>query len=182
MALPVSWVGKIFYTEDARIETIQIWPVYFEAGTTTITRDFERHAERLATFLRDAPGVTLALKPVHTVADIVALKRTAVRQRIDAAAREPGQTAETIAARLFAERFPGQTPPPGLDALIAELVKAEPNPDAAARTLAAQRMETTRARLQAAKGTANAERLRATEGVVPVEAAGQGRVEFEIVP
>jgi uncharacterized protein involved in outer membrane biogenesis len=182
MALPVSWVGKIFYTEDARIETIRIWPVYFEAGTTRITRDFERHAERLATFLRDAPGVTLALKPVHTVADIVALKRAAVRQRIDAAAREPGQTAETVAARLFAERFPGQPPPPGLDALVDELVKAEPNPDAAARTLAAQRMETTRARLQAAKGTANAERLRATEGVVPVEAAGQGRVEFEIVP
>jgi hypothetical protein len=43
-------------------------------------------------------------------------------------------------------------------------------------------METTRARLQAAKGTANAERLRVTEGVVPVEASGQGRIEFEIVP
>ena len=33
-----------------------------------------------------------------------------------------------------------------------------------------------------AKGTANAERLRVTEGVVPVEASGQGRIEFEIVP
>jgi hypothetical protein len=43
-------------------------------------------------------------------------------------------------------------------------------------------METTRARLQAAKGAANAERLHATEGVVPVEASGQGRIEFEIVP
>jgi len=66
---------------------------------------------------------------------------------------------------------------------VAELVKAEPNPDAAARSLATQRMETTRARLQAARGTANAERLRATEGgVIPVEATGQGRIEFEIVP
>jgi hypothetical protein len=182
MALPVSWVGKIFYTEDARIETVRIWPVYFEAGTTTIARDFERHAERLATFLRDAPGVALALKPVHTVADIVALKRAAVRQRIDAAAREPGQTAEAVAARLFAERAPGQAPPAGLDALVTELVKAEPNPDAAARALAAQRMDVVRARLEAAKGSANAERLRVTEGVVPVEAAGRGRIEFEIVP
>jgi hypothetical protein len=43
-------------------------------------------------------------------------------------------------------------------------------------------METTRARLEAAKGAANAERLRVTEGVVPVEASGQGRIEFEIVP
>jgi hypothetical protein len=182
MALPVSWVGKIFYTEDARIETVRIWPVNFEAGTTRIARDFEPQAERLAGFLRDAPGLTLAMKPVHTVEDIVALKREAVRQRIDAGAREPGQTAEAVAARLFAERFPGQAPPAGLDALVTELVKAEPNPDAAARNLAAQRMETTRARLQAARGTANAERLRATEGVVPVEASGQGRIEFEIVP
>jgi len=182
MALPVSWVGKIFYTEDARIETVQIWPVYFEAGSTRIVRDFEQHAKRLATFLREAPGVTLALKPVHTVDDIVALKREAVRQRIDAGAREPGQTAEAVAARLFAERFPGQAPPPGLDALVTELVKAEPNPDAAARNLAEQRMDITRARLEASKGTANAARLRITEGVVPVEASGQGRIEFEIVP
>jgi hypothetical protein len=182
MALPVSWVGKIFYTEDARIETVRIWPVYFEAGTTQFVRGFDRHADRLATFLRDAPGVTLAMKPVHTVEDIVALKRQAVRQRLDAGAREPGQTAETVAARLFAERFPGQAPPAGLEALVTELVKAEPNPDAAARDLAARRMETTRAKLEATKGAANADRLRVTEGVVPIEASGEGRVEFEIVP
>jgi uncharacterized protein involved in outer membrane biogenesis len=182
IALPVSWVGKIFYTEDARIETVQIWPVYFEAGSTGFARGFDQHAERLAGFLRDAPGVTLAMKPVLTVDDIAALKREAVRQRIDAAAREPGQSAAGVAARLFGERFPGQAPPPGLESLVTELAKAEPNPDAAARSLAARRMETTRARLEAAKGTGNAERLRVTEGVVPVEASGQGRIEFEIVP
>jgi hypothetical protein len=182
IALPVSWVGKIFYTEDARIETVRIWPVYFEAGTTRFARGFEEHAERLAGFLRDAPGLTLAMKPVHTVEDLVALKREAARQRIDAAAREPGQNPGAVAARLFAERFPGQAPPRGLDALVTELAKAEPNPDAAARSLAARRMEVTRARLEAAKGAANAERLSVTEGVVPVEASGQGRIEFEIVP
>ena len=182
IALPVSWVGKIFYTEDARIETVRIWPVYFEAGTTQFARGFEEHAERLAAFLRDAPGLTLAMKPVHTVEDLVALKREAARQRIDAAAREPGQTPEAVAARFFTERFPGQAPPRGLDALVTELAKAEPNPDAAARSLAALRMEVTRARLEATKGAANAERLRVTEGVVPVEASGQGRIEFEIVP
>jgi hypothetical protein len=182
MALPVSWVGKIFYTEDARIETVRIWPVYFEAGTTTFARGFDRHADRLATFLRDAPGVTLAMKPVHTVEDIAALKREAVRRRIEAAAREPGETAEAVAARLFTERFPEQAPPPDLESLVTELAKAEPNPDAAARDLAARRMETTRARLEATKGAANAERLRTSDGVIPVEASGQGRVEFEIVP
>ena len=181
MALPVSWVGKIFYTEDSRIETVRIWPVYFEPGTTRFARDFDRHADRLATFLRDAPGVTLAMKAVHTVEDIAALKREAVRQRIEAGARETGQPAEAVAARLFAERLPGQAAPRGLDALVAELVKVEPTPEAAARALAARRMETTRARLQATKGSANADRLRATEGVVPVEGSGEGRVEFEIV-
>ncbi|MGH7350271.1 MAG: hypothetical protein ACREI6_09635, partial [Candidatus Rokuibacteriota bacterium] len=93
-----------------------------------------------------------------------------------------GQTAEAVAARLFAERFPERAPPQGLDALVAELVRAEPNPDAAAESLATRRMETTRSALGAAKGAADAERLRATEGLVPVEGSGQGRVEFEIVP
>ena len=57
-----------------------------EPGTTTFAKDFDRHAERLAGFLRDAPGVSLDMKSVLTVADIVALKREAVRRRIDAAA------------------------------------------------------------------------------------------------
>ena len=180
MALPVSWVGKIFYTEDARIETIRIWPVYFEAGTTTFAKDFDRHAERLAGFLRDAPGVSLNMKSVLTVADVVALKREAVRQRIDAAAREPGRGgADAVAARLFAERFPGRAAPGGLDAIVAELARDEPSPDAAARALATRRVETTLARLRAG-GKVSPDRLRVSEGVVPVESEGLGRIEFEI--
>jgi hypothetical protein len=180
MALPVSWVGKIFYTEDARVETIRIWPVYFEPGTTTFAKDFDRHADRLAGFLRDAPGIALTMKPVLTVDDIVALKRDAVRRRIEAAAREPGQAgADAVAARLFAERFPGRAAPGGLDAIVAELAKDEPSPDAAARALAARRMETTLTRLRAG-GKVSPERLRVSDGVVPVESEGLGRIEFEI--
>ena len=181
MALPVSWVGKIFYTEDERVETIQIWPVYFEPGTTRFAEGFDRHAERLGGFLRDAPGVNLAMKSVLTVDDIDALKRDVVRQRVEAAARETPGGAPAAAARLFAERNPGRPVPSGLDAIVAELVRDEPNPDAAARTLSARRMETTRAQLQAAVKVAP-ERLRVTEGLVPVEGSGQGRVEFEIAP
>ena len=181
MALPVSWVGKIFYTEDERVETIQIWPVYFEPGTTRFAQGFDQHAERLGGFLRDAPGVNLAMKSVLTVDDIAALKRDVVRQRVEAAARETPGGAPAAAARLFAERNPGRAVPSGLDAIVAELVRDEPNPDAAARTLSARRMETTRAQLQAAVKVAP-ERLRITEGMVPVEGSGQGRVEFEIAP
>ena len=181
MALPVSWVGKIFYTEDARVETIQIWPVYFLPGTTRFAEGFDRHAERLGGFLRDAPGVSLAMKSVLTVDDIAALKRDVVRQRVEAAARETPGGPEAAAARLFAERNPGRPAPSGLDAIVAELARDEPNPDAAARALSARRMETTRAQLQTAAKVAP-ERLRVTEGVVPVEGSGQGRVEFEIAP
>ncbi|HKA62085.1 MAG TPA: DUF748 domain-containing protein, partial [Methylomirabilota bacterium] len=88
MALPVSWVGKIFYSEDARVETIQIWPVYFEPGTVRFAEGFDQQAQRVGTFLRDAPGVKLAMKSVLTVDDIAALKRDVVRQRLEGAARE----------------------------------------------------------------------------------------------
>jgi len=182
MALPVSWVGKIFYTEDARVDTIRIWPVYFEPGTTHFTQGFDKHADRLASFLKEAPGVTLAMKPVLTVDDLTALKREVVRQRIEAAAREPGQSAEQVAARLFGEVYPGRPAPAGgLEAIVAELVRAEPSPDAAVKALVTQRMDTTRSRLQA-RGGVDPQRLRPTDGVVPVEGTGLGRVEFEIAP
>ena len=182
LSLPVSWVGKIFYTEDARVETIQIWPVYFEPGTTRFAPGFDKQAQRVGGFLRDAPGVNLAMKSVLTVDDIAALKRDVVRQRLEGAAREAGQGgAEGAAARLFAERFPGRPVPDGLDAMVAELAKDEPNPDAAAKALSSRRMEATRAQLQSAARIEPA-RLHVTEGLVPVEGAGRGRVEFEIEP
>jgi uncharacterized protein involved in outer membrane biogenesis len=177
--LPLSWVGKIFYSEDARVETVSIWPVYFEAGSTTFAKDFDRHVERLAGFLREAPGVNLSMKSVLTVDDIAALKREAVRARVDAAAREGAGGAPAAAARLFAEHFPGRPVPAGLDAILSELARDEPRPDAAARALTDQRMKTTLARLQAGSKLA-ADRLRVSEGVVPVEGSGLGRIEFEI--
>lgn len=180
VALPVSWVGKIFYTEDARVETIQIWPVYFEPGTARFSKGFDRHAERLAGFLRDAPGVALAMKPVLTVDDVAALKREAVRRRIEGGVR-PGATAEAVAARLFAEGYPGRPAPAGMEAIVDELVKLEPSPDAAAKDLVARRVETTQIALQK-DGRVGPDRLRLTDGLVPVEGSGLGRIEFEIAP
>ncbi|HEX6082219.1 MAG TPA: DUF748 domain-containing protein [Methylomirabilota bacterium] len=181
ISLPVSWVGKIFYSEDARVETIQIWPVYFEAGTTSFAPGFDRHAERLGGFLRDSPGVNLAMKSVLTVDDIAALKRDAVRRRIEAAGRETPGGVAAAAARLYTERHPGHTPPGDVEAIVSDLVEDEPNPDAAAKALSAQRMAVTRAQLEKAARVAP-ERLRVTEGLVPVEGSGLGRVEFEIAP
>jgi uncharacterized protein involved in outer membrane biogenesis len=180
MALPVSWVGKIFYSADARVETIQIWPVYFEAGTTRFAPGFDRHADRLGGFLRDAPGVNLAMKSVLTVDDIAALKRDAVLRRIEAAGRETPGGPAAAAARLYTERHPGETAPGDVDAIVSDLVKDEPSPDAAAKALSAQRMDVTRTQLQ--KARVAPQRLHVTEGLVPVEGSGLGRVEFEIAP
>jgi uncharacterized protein involved in outer membrane biogenesis len=179
LALPVSWVGKIFYTADARIDTVRIWPVSFEAGTTRMRRGLDAHAARLASFLREAPALNLIMKSVLTVEDVDALKRDVVRQRIDAQARAAGQPdAGAIAARLFAERFPGR-PPPDLATIMHELAKEEPVPEAALSALAAERVELVRRELEA-RGSIDPSRLRPADGVVPIEASGAGRVEFEI--
>jgi hypothetical protein len=181
LALPVSWVGKIFYTDDARIDTITIWPVYFDPGTTRMKRGFDAHAERLAEFMRQTPAIAYALKPVMTVDDVTALRRDAVRQRIDALAREAGQAdPATVAARLFAERFPGRPVPPDLNATVDELARDEPVPDQDLRALAASRLALILSQLEA-KGVDRA-RLRTAEGAVPVESSGAGRVEFEMIP
>jgi Domain of Unknown Function (DUF748) len=182
LALPVSWVGKIFYTADSRIDTIAIWPVYFDPGTTRMQRGVDAHAERVATFLRQAPAIMLTLKPVMTVDDVSVLKRDAARQRIEALARESGQAdAKAAAARLFAERFPGRPVPAELEAMVEELAKEEPTPDSVLKALAARRVEVTRRELEA-KGGVDPARLRTSEGALPVEASGPGRVEFEIAP
>ncbi len=181
LALPVSWVGKIFYSGDARIDAIRIWPVYFEPGTTRLRRGFDAHAERVARFLREAPGVALTLKPVLTVADLDALRRDAVQRRVETLAREPGAGGPAaVAARLFAERFPGRPVPPTEEEILAALARDEPLPDAVVADLTARRLAVARGRLE--QGGVEPARLRTGEGTVPVEAAGLGRVEFELAP
>jgi len=180
LALPVSWVGKMFYTKEARIDTISIWPVHFEPGTTTMRRGFDKHAERLGTFLRQTPAIAFEMKPVMTVEDVDALKLQALKKQIDALVRDVG-TADAAAARLFAERFPNRTAPTDPAALMAELVKAQPSSDSALQTLAKARIDLVRQELES-KGDVNPKRLRVSEGAVPIEASGAGRVEFEMIP
>jgi hypothetical protein len=180
LALPVSWVGKMFYTKEARIDTISIWPVNFEPGTTTMRRGFDKHAERLATFLRQTPAIAFEMKPVMTVEDVDALKREALRKQIDALARDAG-SADAAAARLFAERFPNRTALTDPAAVMAELVKAQPSSDSALQALAKARIALVRQELES-KGDVNPKRLRVSEGAMPVEASGSGRVEFDMIP
>jgi hypothetical protein len=180
LALPVSWVGKVFYTEDARIDTIQIWPVTFEPGTTEVRRDIAAQVDRLATFLRDAPGIALTMKPVVTGEDVAALTQAAVRQRIDARAHEANEPVDVVAKRLFAERFPDRPAPETVDAIVQELAKGEDLPQDALNALAKSRVERLRTELVTRAGV-DPSRLKAGEGIVPVETTGRGRVEFAIL-
>lgn len=179
LALPVSWVGKVLYTEDARIDTIRIWPITFDAGTTQIRRDLAPQAERLAGFLKDAPGVSLLLKPVATSEDVQSMARSQVRARISALAVQSNEPPASAAAKLWAETFRERPAPEGLDAIVDALAKAEPPTQAAIAALAKSRIDALKKEL-GARGV-DVARLRESEGTVPVEASGEGRVEFEIV-
>jgi hypothetical protein len=179
LTLPASLIGSLFHTPDARLETLRLRPVSFEPGTARFRRGLERHADRLGRLLKEAPGVALVLKPVATLDDIVALKRDAIRRRIDAAAGASAQASGVVAARLYAERFPGGAVPAEPDAVVDALAQVEPITQAVIDALGARRVEATRAELQRIGGI-DPVRLRAGTGPTPVEASGRGRVEFEI--
>jgi hypothetical protein len=114
------------------------------------------------------------MKPVMTVEDVDALKRDALRKRIDALAKDAGSV-DAAAAKLFAERFPNRMAPADPAAVLAELSKNETLPENALQSLANARVALVRQELQG-KGDVDPARLRVSEGAVPVEASGQGRV------
>ncbi|HEX5816379.1 MAG TPA: DUF748 domain-containing protein [Methylomirabilota bacterium] len=178
VTLPVGLVGRLFVTEDARIESIEIDPVLFEAGTTDLAAGMEPHVDRLAQFLRDRPAVRLRLRPVLSIPDVTRLKRVALRERVRAQAGERTPTAMRDAlAQLYVERFP-RRPPAAVDEMIAALAEHDPAPTAASAALAERRVLAVR-ELLAARGV-EASRLPALDAAAPVEGEGAGRVELEL--
>jgi hypothetical protein len=75
LALPFSAVGSLFVSDDSKVEAVALAPVVFEAGTARLTPAMASHLERVAKFLRGAPSVRLALRPIFTQADVDALRR-----------------------------------------------------------------------------------------------------------
>jgi uncharacterized protein involved in outer membrane biogenesis len=179
VSLPFSWVGQMLYTEDARIESIQVYPVPFRTATATPTSFGGDQIQRLATFLKEQPALRLRLRPVTTVADVAALRRQALDARLagagaDAAARRQA------AVTLYTELFPRRQPPASDEALLEELTRETPTPPRALRALATERTATIRDGL--VRGGVAAERLEPAESRAAVEGEGEPRVEFEIVP
>ncbi|HUF91427.1 MAG TPA: DUF748 domain-containing protein, partial [Candidatus Limnocylindria bacterium] len=181
IALPFSLVGKLFFTEDSKIEAVSINPVLFEPAMATPAPPMAEHLQRVGAFLRDRPDIRVLMRAVATVADVERLKQATVAEQVtkltDATS---GPAFDAAVLRLFAERLPGRRAPETAEAALAVLVRTTPAPDAAAQALAAARAAHTAAALE--RSGVEPARVRTAPGVAAVEAAGAGRVEFEIVP
>jgi hypothetical protein len=176
IALPVSWIGRIHYTRDAKIEDITIHPTPFEAGTTTLTRPGDEQLGRLIAFMKSSPDAKMVLTPVITVGDIDSLRQQELQEAIDRLSKETHVTPEVAAATLFTQRFPGREPPAKLDEIIQTLAQDEEPPEKAAGRLASNRLDTVRTALK--KSGVDTDRLHVNKDAEGAEIGEGGRVEF----
>jgi hypothetical protein len=178
---PFRAIGRLFGSGD-KIESLNIDPVQFAAGSGDLAPAAAEHLKKVAEFLQKSPAIKIGLAPVVSEGDLLALKTqevTAGLQRIQREQRLP--SLEAAGGRLFAERFPGKPPPKTLEEMVAALRDAEPTPAEAGRVLAGRRIEVTREALVKA-GQVEASRLQAGTAPAAPPAAGEGRVEFAILP
>ncbi|HEX6211834.1 MAG TPA: DUF748 domain-containing protein, partial [Methylomirabilota bacterium] len=178
VSLPFSWIGQMLYTEDARIESIQVFPVPFQTASAQPASYGNDQIQRLAKFLTEQPGIRLRLRPVTTVADVTALRRQALDARLAQAGVDPAARRQAALA-LYTELFPRRQPPASEEALMEELTRETPTPPRALRALATERTAAVRDGL--VRGGVAAQRLEPAESRAAVEGEGEGRVEFEIL-
>jgi uncharacterized protein involved in outer membrane biogenesis len=141
ITLPVSWIGRVHFTSDSRIERIQVDPVTFEPGTATLTPEGEGQVARLAAFLERLPQVALRLTPIVSAADAEALKGRMLETALERLAEKSQLSRDDAAKLLFAQRFPGQPVPDSVDATLGALRERTPLPPAALPELATRRLQ-----------------------------------------
>jgi uncharacterized protein involved in outer membrane biogenesis len=182
VAAPFRAIGRLF-TRGETIEQVAVNPVVFAPGSPVISPEMERHLVRVADFLRRAPTVGLTLRPVAAQADVEALKERELTARLAQFQQERnlGDLAAAVQA-WYRLRLPEHTPPKTLPEQIALLREREPVPAGPLADLLRRRVQATRERLTAVEGV-QPERLKVAEppAAEPAVAAGEGRVEFDIV-
>jgi hypothetical protein len=177
ITLPVSWIGRVQFSSDSRIQRIEVDPVRFEPGTATLTPEGQAQVARLAAFLETLPEARMGLTPVISSRDLPELRRRGVEATLDRVAREERLSPEAAAARLFKQRFPGRPAPETVDATLAALVESEPMPAAEVSGLTARRVEAVRATVK----RAGIDSARLPEAK-PVEGQeGDARVELNVI-
>jgi uncharacterized protein involved in outer membrane biogenesis len=177
VTLPVSWIGRVQFTPDSRIEKIQVDPISFEPGTATLTAQGEARAVRVAAFLDQSPQVRMALTPVVTTQDLVELRRRVLDAAIERAARKGRLTREEAIVRLHAEQRPGRPVPESPDAALAALLEEAELPTSQHSELAAARLEAVRAVVT----RAGIDAARLPENALAQRDDGDSQVDLEIL-
>src|SRR6185503_9788678 len=176
ITLPVSWIGRVHFTPDSRIERIQVDPVTFEPGTATLTQQGEGQVERLVAFLDQLPATRLALTPIVSPQDGEALRRARLEAAIDRTARQERLTPDQAIARLFAQQRPGQPVPDDPATTLKALLERLPLPTGELSDIGAQRLQAVRA--TAKRAGIDSERL--VDGQVTQRDDGGSRVEIDV--
>jgi len=176
VTLPVSWIGRVQFTPDSRIEKIQVDPIPFEPGTATLTALGEARAVRVAAFLDQSPEVRMALTPVVGTSDLVELRRRAFDAVIERTARKGRLTRDEAIVRVYAEQRPGQPVPETPAAALAALLEEAELPVSQRSELAAARLDAVRAVVT----RAGIEAARLPEGAAQRD-DGESQVELEIL-
>jgi outer membrane protein OmpA-like peptidoglycan-associated protein len=73
IAAPVSWIGRVQFSADSRIERIDVDPIPFASGQAALTPEAREQLARVAAFLEQAPDVRMALTPIVSSRDRAAL-------------------------------------------------------------------------------------------------------------
>jgi uncharacterized protein involved in outer membrane biogenesis len=177
ITLPVSWIGRVEFTRDSKIQKIHVDPLPFEPGTATLTAEGRTQVGRLKSFMDELPEVRLQLTPVVSTADLAELKRRRVLAAVDDLARTERLTREAAILRLYEQRLHHGAERERHDAALAALVEREDPGERAIAELADGRRDAARSALKHAG--VDSERVLASRGAPPV--GPESRVAIDIV-
>jgi hypothetical protein len=178
ITLPVSWIGRIHFGDDARIQQIDVDPIPFEPGTAGLSSEGQTRVAGVTAFLQQLPEMKLALTPLISPDDVGQLRRQLLEAHIDDLARAGRLSREDAVTRLFVQREPAQPVPETPEATFEALLAREPGPTAEALAkLVARRVEAVRAPVKQAG--IDAARLVETETVQRNESGS--RIELEVL-
>jgi Domain of Unknown Function (DUF748) len=141
---PVSWIGRVQFDADSRIQRIEVDPIQFEPGTAAPTPDGQQQVTQLVAFLDQLPETRLTATAVVSQRDLAAMKQRAVDAAIERVARNARISSDAAAARVFQERFSQRPLPETPDAVRTALLAGETPPADAVSRLADKRLETVR--------------------------------------
>ena len=154
ITLPVSWIGRVRFSADSRIERVEVDPLPFEPGTAELTPEGRTRVTRVVAFLEQLPAIRLALRPVVSAGDLAAIQR---RATATASAERPAASDGAALPRAVVVERP---------------VAASAMPD-----LAKQRLETVRAAFK----QAGIDSARFTETAVAERPTAETQVELEVL-